>query len=187
MGFAGDYNQGLEGIEVAYDKQLAGINGCLLVEYDAAGHEIPESTRKYVEPEQGLNVVLTIDQTIQYIAERELDKIMQERSPKSASIIVMDPDTGEILALANRPDFDPNKSQQRSCGGFTIGAGNSYDRLFDKAPCQFQFTPNRNLTSFCCQNRLNVPGNTGADDNQIKIAWLYFRISTCYQRNRKFL
>jgi stage V sporulation protein D (sporulation-specific penicillin-binding protein) len=109
MGFAGDYNQGLEGIEVAYDKQLAGINGCLLVEYDAAGHEIPESTRKYVEPEQGLNVVLTIDQTIQYIAERELDKIMQERSPKSASIIVMDPDTGEILALANRPDFDPNK------------------------------------------------------------------------------
>lgn len=109
LGFAGDYNQGLEGIEIAYDKQLAGINGRLLVEYDAAGHEIPESTRKYIQPEQGLNVVLTIDQTIQYIAERELDKIMQERSPKSATIIVMDPRTGEILALANRPDFDPNK------------------------------------------------------------------------------
>ncbi len=109
LGFAGDYNQGLEGIEVAYDKQLAGINGRLLVEYDAAGHEIPESTRKYIEPEQGVNVVLTIDQTIQYIAERELDKIMQEHSPKSAKIIVMDPDTGEILAMAGRPDFDPNK------------------------------------------------------------------------------
>ena len=114
LGFAGDYNQGLEGIEIAYDKQLAGINGCLLVEYDAAGHEIPESTRKYIQPEQGLNVVLTIDQTIQYLAERELDKIMQERAPKSATMIVMDPHTGEILALANRPDFDPNQFQKQS-------------------------------------------------------------------------
>jgi stage V sporulation protein D (sporulation-specific penicillin-binding protein) len=114
LGFAGDYNQGLEGMESAFDKQLAGINGRLLVEYDAGGQEIPESTRKYIEPEQGLNVVLTIDQTIQYIAERELDKIMQERSPKSATIIVMDPNTGEILAMANKPDFDPNEFQKYS-------------------------------------------------------------------------
>ncbi len=114
MGIAGDYNQGLEGLEVAYDKQLAGVNGSLLVEYDAAGHEIPGSTRKYAQPEQGLNVILTIDQTIQYIAERELDKVMQERSPKSASIVVMDPQTGEILAMANRPDFNPNDYQKFS-------------------------------------------------------------------------
>lgn len=112
LGFAGDYNQGLEGMESAFDKQLAGINGRLLVEYDAAGQEIPESTRKYIEPEQGLNVVLTIDQTIQYIAERELDKIMQEHSPKSATIVVMDPNTGDILAMANKPDFDPNEFQK---------------------------------------------------------------------------
>ena len=112
LGFAGDYNQGLEGMESAFDKQLAGINGRLLVEYDAGGQEIPESTRKYIEPEQGLNVVLTIDQTIQYIAERELDKIMQEHSPKSATIVVMDPNTGDILAMANKPDFDPNEFQK---------------------------------------------------------------------------
>jgi len=109
LGFAGDYNQGLEGIEVAFEEELAGINGYLLVEYDAAGHEIPESTKKYIEPEQGLSVVLTIDQTIQYIAERELDKIMQKHSPKRATIIVMDPKTGEILAMANKPDFNPNE------------------------------------------------------------------------------
>ncbi|HHW29410.1 MAG TPA: stage V sporulation protein D [Syntrophomonadaceae bacterium] len=109
LGFAGDYNQGLEGIEVAFEEELAGINGYLLVEYDAAGHEIPESTKKYIEPEQGLSVVLTIDQTIQYIAERELDKIMQKHSPKRATILVMDPKTGEILALANKPDFNPNE------------------------------------------------------------------------------
>jgi len=96
LGFAGDYNQGLEGIEVAFEEELAGINGYLLVEYDAAGHEIPESTKKYIEPEQGLSVVLTIDQTIQYIAERELDKIMQKHSPKRATIIVMDPKTGRF-------------------------------------------------------------------------------------------
>ena len=87
---------------------MAGINGYLLVEY-GAGHEIPESTKKYIEPEQGLSVVLTIDQTIQHIAERELDKIMQKHSPKSATIIVMDPKTGEILAMANKPDFNPNE------------------------------------------------------------------------------
>lgn len=114
LGFAGDYNQGLEGIEVAYEEELAGINGYLLVEYDAAGHEIPESTKKYIEPEQGLNVVLTIDQTIQYIAERELDKIVQDYSPKSATIVVMDPRTGEILAMANKPDFNPNQFHKYS-------------------------------------------------------------------------
>ena len=128
LGFAGDYNQGLEGMESAFDKQLAGINGRLLVEYDAAGQEIPESTRKYIEPEQGLNVVLTIDQTIQYIAERELDKIMQERSPKSATIVVMDPNTGDILAMANKPDFDPNEFQKYPAESRRIGAvADSYE------------------------------------------------------------
>ncbi|MGB9791740.1 MAG: stage V sporulation protein D [Thermacetogeniaceae bacterium] len=108
LGIAGAYNQGLEGVEVEYEKELSGIKGRLLVEYDAAGREIPGSAHKYIEPQQGLSLVLTIDQTIQYIAERELDKLMQERHPKSASIIVMDPQTGEILAMASRPDFDPN-------------------------------------------------------------------------------
>jgi len=128
LGFAGDYNQGLEGIEVAFEEELAGINGYLLVEYDAAGHEIPESTKKYIEPEQGLSVVLTIDQTIQYIAERELDKIMQKYSPESATIIVMDPKTGEILAMANRPDFNPNEFHKYEADVRRNGAvSNSYE------------------------------------------------------------
>jgi len=128
LGFAGDYNQGLEGIEVAFEEELAGINGYLLVEYDAAGHEIPESTKKYIEPEQGLSVVLTIDQTIQYIAERELDKIMQKYSPESATIIVMDPKTGEILAMADRPDFNPNEFHKYEADVRRNGAvSNSYE------------------------------------------------------------
>ncbi len=94
-----------------YDKELSGISGRLLVEYDAAGREIPGSTRKFMEPEPGETVVLTIDENIQYFAERELDKVMQERHPISATVIVEDPNTGEILAMANRPDFDPNNYQ----------------------------------------------------------------------------
>jgi len=111
LGIAGDYNQGLEGIEVQYDKELSGVSGRLLAEYDAAGREIPGSERKFIEPEPGDTAVLTIDQNIQYFAERELDKVMQERHPISATIIVEDPDTGEILAMANRPDFDPDNYQ----------------------------------------------------------------------------
>lgn len=128
LGIAGDYNQGLEGIEVAYDRELSGIPGRLLVEYDAAGREIPESTHKFIEPEQGLNLVLTIDQTIQYFAERELEKVVRERRPKSATIIVMDPRTGEILALANRPDFDPNEYHKYPAQARrNIAISNSYE------------------------------------------------------------
>lgn len=128
LGIAGLYNQGLEGVEVAYDKQLSGTSGCLLVEYDATGHEIPGSIHKYLEPQQGDNLVLTIDQNIQYIAERELDKVVQNSHPKSAIIIVMDPQTGEIMAMADRPDFDPNNYQQYPASNRrNLAIANSYE------------------------------------------------------------
>lgn len=128
LGIAGDYDQGLEGIEVQYDKELAGISGRLLVEYDAAGREIPESAREFIQPEQGQTVVLTIDQNIQYFAERELDSVMQERHPIAATVIVEDPDTGEILAMANRPDFDPNDYQSYPAANRrNIAITNSYE------------------------------------------------------------
>ena len=128
LGIAGDYNQGLEGIEVQYDKELSGVSGRLLVEYDAAGREIPGTARNFIEPEPGDTVVLTIDQNIQYFAERELDKVMQERHPVSATIIVEDPDTGEILAMANRPDFDPNNYQDYpTANRRNIAICNSYE------------------------------------------------------------
>jgi stage V sporulation protein D (sporulation-specific penicillin-binding protein) len=128
LGIAGDYNQGLEGIEVQYDKELSGVSGRLLVEYDAAGREIPESARKFIEPEPGDTVVLTIDENIQYFAERELDKVMQDRHPISATIIIEDPDTGEIMAMANRPDFDPNNYQDSPAANRrNIAISNSYE------------------------------------------------------------
>ncbi len=109
LGIAGIDNQGLEGLELYYDKLLRGTPGNLVIEKDARGRDIPHARQGYIPPEDGLSLVLTIDETIQYIAERELDLLMQgPSSPKGATVIVMDPKTGDILALANRPTFDPN-------------------------------------------------------------------------------
>lgn len=109
LGFAGIDNQGLEGIEITHDADLKGIPGNIVVEYDARGRELPQAIHKYNPPVDGYSMVLTIDETIQYFAERELDKVMASTSkPKSATIIIMQPKTGEILALANRPAYDSN-------------------------------------------------------------------------------
>jgi len=110
LGFAGIDNQGLEGLEAMYDKELSGIPGQIAREFDALGREIPQATHHYVPPQNGHSLVLTIDQTLQFIAERELDQLMHSpTSPKKASILIMNPNTGEILALASRPTFDPNR------------------------------------------------------------------------------
>lgn len=109
LGFVGVDNQGLEGIEVMRDGELKGEDGFVLAQYDSHGQEIAGSVRTYVEPEEGESLVLTIDETIQYFCERELDNLMNSSvNPGAATVIVMRPDTGEILALANRPDYDSN-------------------------------------------------------------------------------
>ncbi|ABO49208.1 stage V sporulation protein D [Desulforamulus reducens MI-1] len=109
LGFTGTDNQGLMGMEAAYEEELKGIPGRIVIEHDAAGREIPQALHQYIPPTQGNNLVLTLDQTIQHFVERELDKIVASYSPKMAVIIVMDPKTGDILALGNRPTFNPNK------------------------------------------------------------------------------
>lgn len=109
LGFVGTDNTGLNGIEMTMNKELSGIPGRIVAEKDANGREIPQAMHKYIEPVPGSSLILTLDETIQYFAERELDKVVEKYKPKGASIIVMDPKTGGILAMANRPDFDPNK------------------------------------------------------------------------------
>jgi len=109
LGFAGVDNQGLDGIEKTWDTELKGVPGELVIEYDAQGRQLPETLHQYNPPQDGLSLVLTIDEAIQHFAERELDKIMaSESKPIGATILVMKPATGEILALANRPGYDAN-------------------------------------------------------------------------------
>ena len=110
IGFAGMDNKGLEGIELWYDKYLKGEFGWTQVLRDAHQRELLIE-KNSVPPRDGFNVVLTIDETIQYIAERALQKAFEKHNAQGASIIVMDPKTGEILAIANRPTYDLGKPE----------------------------------------------------------------------------
>jgi cell division protein FtsI (penicillin-binding protein 3) len=105
IGFAGLDNNGLDGLERDYDKYLKGQPGHAIILRDARLRELMFD-KGYVAPVDGFSVVLTIDETIQYIAERALDRMYKKYNAKGASIIVMDPKTGEILAFANRPTYN---------------------------------------------------------------------------------
>ena len=108
IGFAGLDNTGLSGIEARYDEFLKGEDGFVILERDARGSHIFPSSG-YKPPVKGRDIILTIDEGIQYICERELDKAIQKTRAKSGMIIGMDPKTGEMLAMAVKPSFNPNE------------------------------------------------------------------------------
>ncbi|MGE3274584.1 MAG: penicillin-binding protein [Vicinamibacterales bacterium] len=105
LGYVGLDNVGLSGLEAAYDKVIRGRSGTLLVQTDARQHAFSRLERT---PTSGGSLELTIDEQIQYIVERELEAGVIENKAASGSAVVMDPRTGEILALANYPTFNPN-------------------------------------------------------------------------------
>lgn len=105
IGFAGMDNEGLDGLELKYNKYLKGEFGWTQILKDAKQRALLIE-KSFIPPKDGFDVVLTIDETIQYIAERALDKAFVKQHARGAMIIVIDPKTGEILALANKPTFD---------------------------------------------------------------------------------
>ena len=109
LGYVGMDDEGLSGIEREYDDQLRGKPGRLLISVDARKKWFGSVEK---QPEPGQNVVLTIDQQIQYIAERELKAAIQQTHAESGTVIVQNPHTGEVLALANWPTFNPNLSAE---------------------------------------------------------------------------
>ena len=106
LGYVGLDGKGLGGVEQSYNAKISGEPGQLFVEKDANGKPY-EGYEIAAKP--GQTVILTIDQTIQYQAEQALQAAVQQSRAKSGSVIVLDPRSGEILALANAPTFDPNK------------------------------------------------------------------------------
>lgn len=109
LGFAGVDNQGLEGIEASLDDLLSGTDGSITGMYDANETAIPQADFDYVPPQNGYDVYATIDDNIQYFCERELAELMaSDAPPKRAGIIIMEPDTCAILAMAATDPFDPN-------------------------------------------------------------------------------
>ena len=105
LGYVGTDDQGLSGLERQFNQELQGKPGKLMISVDARKRWFASVEK---QPEAGNSVVLTIDQNIQYIAERELERAMQETHAIAGTVIVQNPHTGEILALANRPNFNPN-------------------------------------------------------------------------------
>lgn len=109
IGFTGVDNQGLEGIELTYDKILKGIPGRVVAEADASGKDMPFGIERYINPIDGTNLILTIDETIQCFAERYLENaIVNNKCMGGGVAIIMKPKTGEILAMAIKPDYDLN-------------------------------------------------------------------------------
>ncbi len=108
LGFVGTDNQGLNGIEAYYDKDLSGTPGKIVASFDGSGRETPFTQEQYIAAENGKDIVLTVDATIQSIIEKYLSKAVEENIAEYGSIVIMRPSTGEVLAMANYPTFDPN-------------------------------------------------------------------------------
>jgi cell division protein FtsI (penicillin-binding protein 3) len=106
LGYVGVDDNGLGGLEQKYDGQLHGVPGRMYTAVDAHARRLGSTER---EPEPGQNLVLTIDENIQFLAERALDHAMDKTQAANGTVVVQDVHTGQILALAVRPTFDPNK------------------------------------------------------------------------------
>ncbi|MBU0650491.1 penicillin-binding protein 2 [bacterium] len=108
LGFVGMDPVGLEGVEKQYDKDLHGLEGYYSFLKDGKACEILGLNDKVIEQKDGYNIYLSIDETIQYIVEREIKRIYDKDKPLSISAVVMEPQTGYILGMANFPNYNPN-------------------------------------------------------------------------------
>ena len=99
---------GLTGVELQYNSYLAGTPGMKITELEKSNTDYPYTISKFTSPQNGKDVVLTIDENIQAFAEKVAQQVYDENKAKATSVLVMDPKTGEILAMVNKPDFNPN-------------------------------------------------------------------------------
>ena len=109
IGFVGRDNQGIIGLEAKYDAALKGEAGKILTETDARGIELPDSDTVRVPPVDGLSLVTSLDATVQRYAEQTIAKAVEYKQAKRGLIILMNPQNGELLGVANEPSFDLNE------------------------------------------------------------------------------
>ena len=114
VGFVNVDGSVMEGVEAQYNDLLEGKPGVMSFEEDTFGRQLPQAESTYEEPEPGRSILLTIDRDIQYFTESALADAVSQYKADSGTAIIMRPDTGEILALANVPDFDPNSYEKFS-------------------------------------------------------------------------
>jgi len=135
LGFVGIDDEGLAGLEKYYNETLAGTEGRLIAERGRSGIPIPDGVTYEEPPVDGENLVLTIDKDIQYQAHLELEKTVEQWDAKGGSVIIMDPKTGEILAMASTPSFNPNQF------------GKSDDNAFRNRPIVDTYEPGSTIKS----------------------------------------
>ncbi len=113
IGFTGRDNQGLGGIEMVYDEELSGVPGRVVTLKNARGTDMPFQEERHIDSENGLNVVLTIDEAIQHFTEKHMENVYHEtEAAEGVAGIVMDVKTGEVLAMASMPNFDLNNPNE---------------------------------------------------------------------------
>lgn len=133
LGSTTDDNRGLAGIELKYDKYLSGIPGRWIKNTDRDGDSLSYGVEKYFQAENGLNLVLTIDEVIQHYVEKALDTVQANTQSDRVLCVVMDPKTGDILAMGVTPDYDPNNPRVP----ITSGGAAYVDSLPDKEKLDF--------------------------------------------------
>lgn len=112
LGSVNDDNEGRTGVEYQYDEYLSGVAGRWIKNTDINGNTLAYGEEKYYQAEDGLNVVLTIDEVLQHFAENAIANGMKETKASRIMCLVMDPETGDVLAMATNPGFDPNNATE---------------------------------------------------------------------------
>ena len=149
LGFTGSDNQGIIGLEVKYDEYMEGIPGTILTLTDARGIELENTKEDRVEPVPGNDLVISLDYNIQMYAQQEAEKVMEAKGADYVSILILNPQNGEIYACANVPEFDLNDP-------FTLNTGVDTSTMTDQ---QKQDALNQ-MWRNPCLNDTYEPGST---------------------------
>lgn len=173
LGFVNGEGKGVSGVELTYDKELSGTPGNAMFQTDNKNSQLPYADTQYSAPVNGKDLVLTIDENIQLIAERAASKALSTTGAKSVTITVTDPKTGEILAMVSKPDFDPNNPDKKDDKKTTKSTQdllkidavqNSFEpgsifKVITAYAAMKENVANEN-SSFMCNGSLNVDGHT---------------------------
>jgi len=172
LGFVGADNQGLSGIELAFDRYLKGKEGKVVTEGDPEGRELYGALREIEPGEEGMILTLTIDENLQYIAEREISRAIRQYNGVAGMLLVMDARSGELLALASKPDFDPNDYKKASARLWhptyldPYEPGSTFKVISTAAGLEEQvITPDSRLNA---QNKLEIGGKVIENSHAIK-------------------
>lgn len=128
LGFTGSDNQGILGLESRYDSVLKGTDGTILTLTDFQGIEIESAAEERVEPVQGDSLYLSLDYTMQSFAQQAAEKVLKEKQAKSVSVILMNPQNGEIYAMVNVPEYNLNEPYEL-LSVYESGEGSENDKL----------------------------------------------------------